>query len=82
MAEKTKQIDVKDYRRGVYIELECCMCSNYSNGHSLSSIGNPIILAADNQKELKALIKEQGWKELHSDEYALIGYWCGCDYKD
>lgn len=80
--EKTIEIPQKDFRKGVYIELECCMCSNWHHAYELSLIGKPVFYSADTEKELSELLKEEGWKELHSDEYGLQGYWCGCDYMD
>lgn len=38
--------------------------------------------AAYTSKELQKILDEEGWKELNSDEYQLIGHYCGCDYRD
>lgn len=68
--EKIRKIKKADFTKGYLIELECCMCGREDH------------LAASTKKELSALLKYSGWRELDSDEYALIGYYCGCDYKD
>lgn len=68
--EKLTSIPKTDFRKGFYIELSCCMCADEKT------------YAADNSEELQKLLDKEGWKELESDEYQLIGHHCGCDYRD
>lgn len=67
--EKSNSIPESDFIKGVYIELECCMC------------GEQKTIAARNPKELSNTLDEEGWKEIDSDKFALIGHHCGCDYR-
>ena len=68
--EKTKSIPTKDFSKGFFIELDCCMC------------GHKETIGATTQKELKDILNDLGWKEINSDKYAVIGHYCGCDYRD
>jgi|GEM_PF-7081075 len=68
--EKITRITSKEFETGVFIELECCMCYHTQT------------IAAYTKKDLIAKVKEEGWKNLNSDQYQIIGYYCGCDYLD
>lgn len=67
--EKIRDIQPKDFNKGYYIEVSCCLCQNTAS------------FGATTKKELKGILNAEGWKELNSDEYALIGHYCGCDYQ-
>lgn len=68
--EISRDIPKEDMAKGVYIELDCCMC------------GDETTFGASTKEELQEILKEEGWSELESDEYGLIGHWCGCDYRN
>lgn len=70
MAEKKTNIKQKWFENGCFIELNCCICNREET------------LAAATKKELSVKIKENGWSDLESDLYGVMGYYCGCDYKD
>ena len=49
-------------------EETCCICDTEFD------------VSGDTEKELFENIKKAGWKNLESDQYGIIGYWCGCEY--
>lgn len=68
--EKLTSIDPKEFNKGFFIELECCMCLESKS------------YGASTKEELQKILDEEGWKDLDSDEYMLTGHHCGCDYRD
>jgi hypothetical protein len=68
--EKLTTIPRTDFRKGFYIQMECAMCMCQAT------------FAEDTEDELQKKLDEEGWKEIDSDEYQLIGHHCGCDYRD
>lgn len=68
--EKTKSVNPKEFREGFFIEMDCGMCQTEA------------VFAAPTKKELSQKIKEAGWKDLESEQYQMVCYWCGCDYVD
>jgi len=68
--EKKTLIPQYEFLQGFFIEIECCMC------------GNKQTIAEISKKELHALVKKEGWRNLNSDDYGLTGWYDGCDYKD
>jgi len=66
--EKIKSIPTKDFRAGFFIEVECCMC------------GETAVFAEATKKWLRDKLKEEGWRELDSDENMVTGHYCGCNY--
>lgn len=70
MAEKITIIREKEFSKGYFIEIECCMCRHEEK------------IGSATKKELREALKDKGWRNLDSDKYAVIGWWCGCDYID
>lgn len=70
MSEKTKLIEKTDvvFTTMIVVKDSCCMC------------GNEMCYAGDSEDDILKDIHNDGWTELNSDEYMLIGFWCGCDY--
>lgn len=56
--------------KGFYIQAECCMC------------GTKSLFVGETEKEALTSMTNEGWRELESDLFGLVGNWCGCDYKD
>ena len=73
MAETAKKLTdtlkESDVQKGVFLEADCFMC------------GEEKEFANTTVKGLAEQMDEEGWKELHSDEYNCVGYWCGCEYE-
>lgn len=68
--KKTSEIPVSDFKSGVYIDLECCIC------------GHQAMFGADAPEELSEILENEEWKQLDSDKYGVIGWYCGCDYME
>lgn len=66
--EKITDIKQDEFQKGYFIELQCSMC--------LKEVG----FGADTKDELKKIVFDADWKNLESDEFQCIGWWCGCDY--
>lgn len=74
MAEKTTEITEETDGSQLTTEFtlgeqECSIC------------GDALSVSGHTKEVLFANIKEAGWKNLNSDHYGQIGYWCGCDYE-
>lgn len=70
--EKITKLQKKDLymEKGYYVELECCMCTRHQ------------LFTGNTESQIIKEIKEEGWRKLNSDQYQLIGDWCGCDYRE
>ncbi len=69
--EKITNIAQKEITaQGYFIEANCCMCNREQ------------IFADYTKKDVLEKLKEEGWKNINSDMYGIMGYYCGCDYKD
>lgn len=54
----------------VVLRLDCGMCWNEET------------FIADSLEECLRDAHENGWRYINSDEFALMGHYCGCDYMD
>lgn len=69
--EKSTKLDVSTTMIEVkaVLELDCFIC------------GATEIISEDSPEETIKEANARGWRNLNSDYYKCIGWWCGCEYE-
>lgn len=68
-AKTTQQNNKSLLIAGFFIQVECCIC------------GMEATFSGCTKTETLKHMTSEGWRDLDSDFYGMIGHYCGCHYE-